>query len=186
VLSTGPAALSPYRLVLGPAFDQLHPSVQRAHSAPLVAHGLIDVVHGSHRLTPFLVAAMRLPAKGLAQRTVLTVAERSCRGAVEMLWSREIGGSPLRTVQLARRGHLIERTGAGSIEFRLRVEDGAMIYEQSSMYAVGVQLPMRLCPHVCARVSPHAEGWHVQVSVALRDTLICRYEGGMRPERAAS
>ena len=183
------AGVSPYRAVLGDAFDQLHPNVQRAHCAPLLAHGLIDVVHGSHRLTPFLVSAMNLPAQGIGQPVVLSLVERSCRGAAgttEMEWKRQIGGVPLTTVQFARRGHLIEQNGAGSIAFLLCAEDGALAYEQAAMQVSGVRLPRRLCPRVRALVTPDAQGWHVQVTVALRDDPICCYEGSMRPVQASA
>ena len=103
-----------------------------------------------------------------------------------MEWKRAIGALPLSTVQSTRRGQLIERTRAGSIAFLLCAEDGALTYEQTAMRVCGVRLPRRLCPRVRALVTPDVQGWHVQVTVALRDNPICCYEGSMRPVQASA
>ncbi|MGB2717341.1 MAG: hypothetical protein WBC51_24375 [Vicinamibacterales bacterium] len=64
---------SPYEAVLGEAFATLDAGVQHAHLSPLVAHGLLDVEHGSHWLTPFLIRVLKLPAAGSAQPARLEV-----------------------------------------------------------------------------------------------------------------
>ena len=151
-----------------------------AHEAPLMATGAVDVVHGAHPLTPLIVRAMKLPAPG-AQPVMLHVAMASASPAATMAWTRRIGSTSLDTRQYARQGRLVERSGPGTVEFVLRVDDGALLYEQTGCRFLQLPLPRRAAPQVRARVAPTADGWHVQVVVEWRGHLVCRYGGAMRP-----
>ena len=151
-----------------------------AHEAPLIATGAVDVVHGAHPLTSLIVRAMKLPAPG-AQPVMLHVALASASPAATMTWTRRIGITSLDTRQFARRGRLVEQSGPGTVEFVLRVDDGALLYEQTRCRFLQVPLPCPLAPQVRARVAPTADGWHVEVVVEWRGHLVCRYGGAMRP-----
>ena len=90
---------SPYEAVLGEAFASLHAHVRRAHLPPLRAEGTIDVEHGPGWLARPIIWLMKLPAAGPRQPVRLDVAEDGS----ELVWTRRIGGSILRTRQYAAR-----------------------------------------------------------------------------------
>ena len=157
-----------------------------AHEAPLSATGAVDVVHGAHPLTPLIVRALKLPAVG-PQPVLLKVALASAAPAAiaataaTMTWTRRIGVTSLATRQYARQGRLVERSGPGTVEFVLSVENGSLLYQQSGCRFLQVPLPGPPAPHVRAWVAPAAVGWRVEVVVEWRGHLICRYGGAMRP-----
>lgn len=170
----GPA--SAYEAVLGDAFATLDRGVQLAHLAPLVAHGTLDVEHGSHTLTPLLIKILKLPAAGTAQVVRLEVVS----AGEGLAWIRQIGSTVLRTVQHARRHRIVEQYGLGRVEFELRAEHGSLEYRQVTMSVAGVQVPAFIRPRVGACVSAAPQGWHVEVVVTWRDHLVCRYAGEMK------
>jgi hypothetical protein len=167
---------SPYEAVLGQAFASLHAHVRRAHLPPLRAEGTIDVEHGSGWLTSPIVWLMKLPAAGPGQPVRLDVVE----DGAELVWTRRIGTSVLRTRQRASGSRLVERTGLGRVSFDLAVEDGALRYRQSFTHVAGLPLPLALSPRVGAVVSAMPEGWRVAVTVKWRGRIVCRYAGTIR------
>ena len=167
---------SPYEALLGEAFASLDAHVRRAHLPPLHAEGTMDVVHGAGWLTRPLIWLMKLPAAGRNQPARLDVAA----DGPEVVWTRRIGGAVLRTRERARGSRLEERSGLGSISFDLAVDDGALLYRQSSIYFAGLPLPALLSPRVGAVVSPITDGWRVVVTVEWRGRILCRYGGAMR------
>jgi len=165
--------------VLGAAFGSLHPHVRRAHLPPLRAEGTIEVEHGPGWLTGPMIWLMKLPAAGPRQPVHLDVAEEGS----ELVWTRRIGGSVLRTRQYATGAsgsRLVERSGLGRVSFDLTAEDGALLYRQSSIHVAGLPVPSSLSPRVGAVVSATAEGWRVGVTVTWRGRLVCRYAGTIR------
>jgi len=164
---------SPYEAVLGEAFASLHAHVRRAHLPPLRAEGVLDVDHGSGWWSPPMIWLMNLPAAGPGQAVQLNVAQDGS----ELLWTRRIGKSILRTRQRAIGSRLVERSGLGRISFDLAVEDDALVYRQSSIHVAGLRVPSSLSPRVGAVVSATAEGWQVVVTVEWRRRIVCRYAG---------
>jgi hypothetical protein len=154
----------------------LHAHVRRAHVAPLSAEGTMDVDHGPGWLTPPIVWLMKLPAAGRRQPVRLDV----IGDGAELVWSRRIGGSVLRTRQRASGSRLVERSGLGRVAFDLAVENGALLYRQSSMHVAGLRVPPSLGPRVAAVVSATTEGWSVAVTVNWRGRIVCRYAGAIR------
>jgi hypothetical protein len=186
VVTVGQPARGVYPTLLGRAFDTLHPNVREAHLAPLYAEGTMDVVHGTHRLARFFVGLMHLPAPGPAKPVTLRVTEAIDGAAGVMHWNRVFGKSRLRTCQSAWRGLLLERSGPGSITYRLRVDDGALVYEQTSMRVLNLPISSGMTPNVRARASGASTGWHVDVIVEWRGYLVCRYTGRMAAVRGTS
>jgi hypothetical protein len=168
------ASMSPYERLLGAAFDQLHPHVQKAHLPPLEATGVFEVRHGSGIIVRTMVSLLGLPPAGPAQPVDLTVALK--RGG--LIWRRKIGPRDLRTTQIARGDLLIERKGAGTVRFALDVESGSLIYRQVGATLLG--LPAPFAPKVQGRVSAAEVGWHVDVVVSWRGKLVCQYGGELR------
>ena len=170
---------SPYEAVLGEAFASLHAHVRRAHLPPLRAEGTIDVEHGRGWLARPMIWLMKLPAAGPSQPVRLDVAEDGS----ELVWTRRIGGSVLRTRQSATGGNgsrIVERSGLGRVSFDLAVEGGALLYRQSSIHVAGLPVPAWLSPRVGAVVTATAEGWRVAVTVTWRGRIVCRYAGTIR------
>lgn len=165
-----------YEALLGRAFASLHAHVRCAHLPPLRAEGTIDVEHGAGWLTRPMIWLMQLPAAGPGQLVSLDVVENGS----ELVWTRRIGGSILRTRQGASGSRLVERSGVGCVAFDLAVEDGALLYRQSSIHVAGMPLPSSLSPRVGAVVSATTEGWRVVVTVTWRTRLVCRYAGAIR------
>jgi hypothetical protein len=172
-----PGASSPYQLILGEAFATLHANVQRAHLAPFAAEGTLDVEHGTQWLAPgiikVIIKLMGLPLAGRGQPVRLEV---TTIGA-DVEWTRRIGSSVLRTRQRAMGSRLVECNGIGRVAFELAVEDGALLYRQSSFSVAGIVLPPVVSPRARARVSPAASGWRVDVCITLGGRLLCRYGG---------
>jgi hypothetical protein len=167
---------SPYQAVLGPTFASLHAHVRRAHLPPLRAEGTMDVEHGPGWLTPPMIWLMKLPAAGPRQQVRLNLDQ----DGPELVWTRRIGRSVLQTRQRAKSSRLVERSGLGRVSFDLTVEDGALLYRQSSIHVAGLRLPSSLGPFVGAVVSPTREGWSVAVTVKWRGRMVCRYAGTIR------
>lgn len=124
-----------------------------------------------------MIWLMKLPAAGRRQPARLDVAEDGS----DLVWTRRIGRSILRTRQRASGSRLVERSGLGRVSFDLAVEDGALLYRQSSIHVAGLPVPSWLSPRVAAVVSPTTEGWHVVVTVTWRGGILCCYAGSIRP-----
>ena len=167
---------SPYEAILGEAFASLHPHVRRAHLAPLRAEGTIDVEHGTGWFVRAIIWMMTLPAAGGDQPVRLDVAA----DGLDLLWTRGIGESVLRTRQRASGSRLVEHSGLGRISFELAATDGGLLYRQASIHVAGLRVPSRISPRVGAVVSSTAEGWRVAVTVEWRRTIVCRYAGNIR------
>jgi hypothetical protein len=162
-----------YEAVLGEAFASLHAHVRRAHLPPLHAEGTVDVEHGQGWLARPMIWLMKLPAAGPRQPVRLDVAADGS----ELVWTRRIGESILRTRQRANGSRLVERSGLGRVSFDLAVEDGALLYRHASIHVAGLLVPSSLGPRVGAVVSATAEGWRVGVTVTWRGRIVCRYGG---------
>ena len=135
----------------------------------------MDVEHGRGWLARPMIRLMRLPAAGTGLPVGLEVVERG----PELVWTRRIGTSLLRTRQRACGSRLVEHSGFGRIAFDLAVHDGALLYRQSSLHVAGLRLPSSLTPRVEAVVSSTAKGWYVAVTVNWRGRLLCRYAGAV-------
>ena len=120
-----------------------------------------------------MIWSMKLPAAGPRQPVQLDVAQDGS----ELVWTRRIGKSILRTRHWATGSKLVERAGLGRISFDLAVEDNALVYRQSAIHVAGLPVPSSLSPRVGAVVSATAEGWQVVVTVEWRRRIVCRYAG---------
>ena len=74
----------------------------------------------------------------------------------------------------------MERSGLGRVTFDLSVEQGGLLYRQSSIHFAGLPVPSSMSPRVGAMVSATADGWHVVVTVTWRGRILCRYAGSLR------
>jgi hypothetical protein len=134
------------------------------------------VEHGQGWLARPLIWLMQLPAAGPGQPVRLDVAE----DGPDLMWTRRIGRSVLRTRQRASASQIVERAGLGRVSFDLAVEDGALLYRQASIHVAGLPVPSSLGPRVEAVVSATTDGWRVVVTVTWRRRIVCRYGGALR------
>jgi hypothetical protein len=142
----------------------------------LRADGVLDVNHGAGWLARPIIWLMKLPAVGPRQAVHLDVDQDGSA----LVWTRRIGPSILRTRQWSIGSRLVERSGLGRISFDLAVEDGALVYRQSSIHVAGLPVPASWSPRVGAVVSATADGWRVAVTVEWRRRVVCRYAGTLR------
>jgi hypothetical protein len=137
----------------------------------------MDVEHGPGWLARPVIWLMRLPAAGPHQPVRLDVAQDGS----DLVWTRRIGESILKTRQRASGSRLVERLGLGRVSFDLAVENGTLLYRQSSFHIAGLSLPYSLSPCVGAVVSATAEGWRVAVTITWRGRIVCSYAGTLSP-----
>jgi len=177
-----------YPQLLGSAWNDLHEAVRRLHAdtASVQATGSFRICHGNGRLARCLLGLLGMPPAGEDVPTRLII---SPWGDGEK-WSRTFGGRPLITTQWPRgRGVLAERLGALELRFRLKVQDGALIYRQTGVVLrlgpFPIPLPGRFAPQVTAREEPGDGPNQTRVSVQVVLPLIgllISYHGGMARE----
>jgi hypothetical protein len=155
--STTPDHVAASRLypgLLGAAWDELDPAVQRVHTDASLTHaeGIFQVSRTPGRLIGLILDLARVPRASDRARVRLAV---ECRGSAEH-WLRVFDGRPLATVQTADAdGRLIERAGILEFRFRLAVKHGDLLFRQESLaLCLGwwrLRLPYWLALQVAAR-----------------------------------
>ncbi len=142
-----------YQQLLGPAWRELSPAVQRLHAEQQAARGTFRVRRGVSRLARALGALLRMPAAAEAVAVTLRI-ERS---GMREDWRRVFGQHPLASRQWERRGLLVEALGPIQCRFRLVSTGGALGFEQvGAAFGIGwlaFPLPRFLAPRVHGRAS---------------------------------
>jgi hypothetical protein len=144
---------------------------------------MFRVRHGSCRLARLLVRLARLPAAGDEVAVRLAVIPRRAREE----WRRTFAGCPLVSLQWWRPdGLLAERVGLLELRYRLKICEGALLYEPAgTALCLGpllIPLPRWLGPCVSAREMPGADKNQTHVAVDVRTPwlgLLLAYEGTM-------
>src|SRR5437868_9093763 len=165
-------AVGLYPQLLGSAWSDLHETVKRLHmeTAPVQATGSLRIRHGNGRIARCLLSLFGMPPAGEAVPTRLAI---SLYGNGEK-WLRTFGDRLLVSTQWpGGRGLLAERFGALELRFRLKVHDGALVYQQTGvalrLLLIPIPLPGWLAPEVAAREKPGGglNQTHVCVQVVL-------------------
>jgi len=172
-----------YARLLGDAWRELAEPVRALHSAGGELRGRFVVMHGKGRIARRLAKWSGLPGATKSAETRLKIVADGDR----QRWERHFDGERLVTTQWAGDdGCLVERIRSWELKFRLRVEDGALHYEQQrARLCLG---PLRIwlpwIPVVSA--TERADGpSRVRVSVNVRLPLIGRlvaYDGWLDVE----
>lgn len=172
-----------YPGLLGAAWEGLDAAVRRAHldGGALEVRGRFRVWCASGWVARFLCRAMRLPPAGEEVETQLVVTGDGGRER----WVRSFGGHTLVTEERAGGGgELVECLRPIELRFRLRVEAGALCFEQigAALRLGGLRLPLprALAPRVVAREASAEGGHRVRVTVDVWAPVVGRlfaYEG---------
>jgi hypothetical protein len=181
-------AVGLYPQLLGSAWNDLHEAVRRLHAeaAPVQAAGSFRIRRGKGPVARWLLTLLGLPPAGEAVPIRLTI---SLYGNGEK-WLRTFGDRPLVTTQRpGGRSLLAERFGTLELRFRLQVQGGALVYQQTGaalrLARISIPLPGWLTPKVAAREEPG--GGPNQTRVCVRVVfpwvgLLISYEGIMTRE----
>jgi hypothetical protein len=169
------AASRLYPRLLGAAWDELGPAVQRVHTDDSLTHaeGLFQVSRAPGRLSGLILDMAGVPRASDRASVRLAV---ECRGPAEH-WLRVFEGRPLTTIQTAAAdGRLIERAGLLEFRFRLAVKHGDLLFRQDSLSLCLGSWRLRL-PHWLA------------LQVAARESAVLQASGGPpdhagQPDRA--
>lgn len=136
---------SPYRTLLGPAFDTLPPALRQFHdvTSEWRGHARFRITRGKG-LSRNLVARLGgLPPAGDDVPVRLRIV---AEGDGER-WIREFGGHRLESVQRARGGLLAESFGPVTLGMRLVAEPPALRLEAVRAWLFGVPWPRLLAPY---------------------------------------
>lgn len=153
-----------YQRLLGASFDRLPPALRSFHAqGGGEAECTFQVRRGAGA---FRAAAARILAFPRPAARV-SVALRVRVSGEREIWTRAFPGHELRTVQSLERGRLVERAGPVRIAFDVDADETGMRFTSREFRVLGVRLWRALAPQVTARVRGAANGWNVDVSVAL-------------------
>jgi hypothetical protein len=158
-----------YEALLGAGWHGLAEPLRRLHTPGVVvrAAGTFRVRRGTNRLARLLAWLARLPTECDSidlQLVVTPIAD-------EEEWRRHFGGRPFVTMQAARDGLLIERSGLSEVRLQLSVVDGALRYQsmRAALCVAFVRLPLPrwMSPRVQASETEVAGVVSVSVEVCL-------------------
>ena len=180
--------MSLYQRLLGLDWFRLDKAVRAAHSIEqhLNRMGLFNISRGKGWIAKCIANIMRLPrsADNVSTRLWIT-ANGDCE-----VWHRTFDDQSMITVQReSANGLLLERVGIMEFQFKLRVEQGQLIYEQVGMsICIGtLSFPVFawISPRVHAVEMARGEKMtsvHVEVSAPVAG-LILMYEGTVAEEQ---
>jgi len=187
-----PKDLPLYERLLGPAWPQLSPAIQRAHhvTEQLDSAGHFDIIRGCGFLARLLLPWMGMPPAGQNVPTRLRMLRR---GECEE-WLRSFGEFPLNSIQhIHTRSVLAERFGRFEVRFRVEVRSGGICYRQcrGAVRLIGcwLPLPMWLSTRIDAAETPGQAPNRTRVHVTVRlplAGLLLEYRGEMETQENRS
>ncbi len=178
------ASASLFQRLLGPAFEQLAPAVQRGHQpgVALLLSGQASVRRGPGLLARMVCRLMGFPAAGDA---VPVRVHLQAQGAEER-WVRRFGAqrfeSRFRPGQGAHQGLLVEQFGPLRFHIALAVVDGALHWTVRSGALWRIPLPFALLPSGDSSEYASEGRFHFDVEIAhpLAGRIV-QYRGWLEP-----
>ena len=158
------AAMQLYERLLGSSFHRLPPELPLFH-----ARGGGDATWalrvrrcpGRWRAAVARVLALPAPTDGAQGRLhVRASGDRE-------LWTRVFPDREVRTTQRLQRGRLVETHGPVSFFFEVEATEMGLRFVDRGCSLLGIRLPRRIAPSVSATVRRDANGWDIEVSLAL-------------------
>ena len=171
-----------YPRLMGASWSALARPVARLHATSAGATGWFRVRRGVGWLARALGRMMRLPEAGERVAVELVVE----RGGDGEQWVRRFGAHPLPTAQWGRDGLLVEGMGPVQCWFRLRNEEGALVFEQVRATLGGrrwgVRLPRWVAPQITGRASDRQGAVQVVVQIGVPWVgMLVAYDGAVTP-----
>ncbi len=153
-----------YQRLLGASFERLPSVLRRFHAqGGGEAECTFAVRRHAGPLHGIVARAAGLPAVTPSTRVVLHVRVDGERE----VWTRVFPDRELRTAQWLERGRLIEQAGPLQVAFDVAADESGMRITSRGCRVFGVPLPRAFAPAVTAIVHGVANGWKVEVSIAL-------------------
>jgi Domain of unknown function (DUF4166) len=170
-----------YQSLLGIEFDQLPPTLQRLHDgrATTRAAGRLDIETNDSWVGKALVRLLGLPRseKDVGVRLTVTAHRNGER------WERWFGDQRFISWQRRRRDMFVESFGLLAVGFDLVASEAGLRFVQKRTWWLGIPWPRSLGPRVEAVEAPAADGWKVDIRLALPlFGPLLRYHGIMRQE----
>ena len=154
-----------FQRVLGPAWEQLHPALQRFHSlrGRHVLQGEVCTEPATHGLGRMLGWLMRL------QRTAQTGALRFVLEAqpLEERWTRFFPHTTMASTMALRSEGIAERFGLATFHFSLVAEGDALVFRYDRLQVLGLPWPLAWAPAVAAREHGDGDRLHFDVEARL-------------------
>ena len=171
-----------YRRALGDAFECLPPVLQAFHQSlaghVAVAHGRIQITHGSGWFRRTLAVLLRLPQAG---ENVPVTLQIESHGDKER-WVRQLGTQRLVTWQWLQQNGLVESAGPLRFGFQLDADTEGMRFVSRKCWFLGVPMPPALAPRVTAQVRGAAQSWWLTVCLDVPGVgRLLSYEGELKP-----
>jgi hypothetical protein len=157
-------AVQLYQRLLGASFERLPPVLRRFHAqGGGEAECTFAVGRHAGPLHGLVARAAGLPAVTPSARVVLHVRVDGERE----FWTRVFPDRSLRTAQWLEQGRLIEQAGPLQVSFDVAADESGMRIISRGCRVFGVPLPRAFAPAVTAMVHGAANGWEVEVMIAL-------------------
>lgn len=167
-----------FQHILGAAFGELPPQVQRIHDARprKVYTGRCAVERGDGLLVRLMARLARLPATGTQIPVTVTIEG----GAGRESWRRRFGSHAMDSVLWQRAGLLHERLGAVTLRFVLLATEGEIQWQLRGARLLVLPLPRAWFQRCTAREFIEDQRYGFEVNVELRGIgLLVRYRGWM-------
>jgi hypothetical protein len=168
-----------FRRLIGERFDALPNQLRVVHdgAATRVFNGHCRVERGTSLLSRFCGAVASLPSAGESVPLEVRI-ESSGLGET---WSRDFGGSTMRSTMKERGGFLEERMGPTTFRFALVAEGETIEWRLAGVRSLGIPLPLAWFDGVRAKESLEGNLYCFDVRAELPVAgLLVHYRGTLR------
>lgn len=179
-----PELTSLFQHILGAAFQQLPPQVQRIHDsrARKVYTGRCAVERGNGLLVRLMARIANMPATGMEVPVTVTIEGSAGRES----WRRRFGLHAMDSVLWQHAGLLHERLGAVTLRFVLLATEGEIQWQLRGARLLVLPLPRAWFQRCTAREFIEGGRYGFDVNVELRGIgLLVRYRGWLTEHESA-
>jgi len=168
-----------YQKVLGNDFNLLGSNLQLAHKTmgTVKGNGTIDVEWGKGFFIRLMCKLNGLPPEGKQQELELEIV----RDENLETWNRKFKSKVFTTTQFEKKGLLVEKDGPVALSFKMKVEDGALVYEHVKVKFAGIPVPGFMAMKSRAIATEQENGWKAMVEVTTPlFGLVLRYNASVK------
>ncbi len=168
-----------YPHLLGDAFHQLAPMLQRFHTEmELPWHGKVQVIWNPRPALRQFLKLGGLPRETASQPITVCVTEANN----SEIWKRQFGKQVMASRQKISKDSIQEGFGPVALILDTFVDKGALIQTCLRSRLLGIPLPRPLEFRVTAREWEQDECFHFDVGIAWANVSLIRYVGWLRPQ----